>query len=128
MKNIENKNGVKAIWVPFCTGGRYEVASSVGAIRVSNGFFEKKNWMYYEEITKRFSELSADCQNWLIELAKTEFQFLGNGSTNPLGRKVPQFYWELTGTGIYCYSSFDCGIDINDVRYYLVNEGVAKLN
>jgi hypothetical protein len=123
---LKNANGLEAKWIPYGTGGDYVVSSSVGNIVVYSHFFDKPNWMYNSEIKKRFSELSEDCQNWLLELVKEPFRNIGD--ENPLTRKLSKFYYELTWTGIYCYSSWNSGININDVRYYLVNEGIAKLN
>jgi hypothetical protein len=115
--------------MPLCKtadiGGNYTLATTMGDLVVYSNFFDEPNWMYNSEIKKRFSELSEDCQNWLLELAKQPFKHISD--ENPLTRKLTKFYYELTYTGIHCYSSWNSGIDINDVRYYLVNEGIATL-
>ena len=130
METLINKNGLEAIWTPkgngkVDIGGDYKLSTTVGDLVVYSDFFDEPNMMYHSEIKKRYSDLSDDCQNWLIELAKQPFVSIGD--ENPLTRKLAKFYYELTYTGIYCYSSWDSGININDVRYYLINEGIAKL-
>ena len=130
METLINKNGLEAIWTPkgngkVDIGGDYKLSTTVGDLVVYSDFFDEPNMMYNSEIKKRFYDLSDDCQNWLIELAKQPFVSIGD--ENPLTRKLAKFYYELTYTGIYCYSSWDSGININDVRYYLINEGIAKL-
>jgi hypothetical protein len=75
--------------------------------------------------TKRFSELSIGCQSWLLELEKTytkPHDFAGNEQR----KNISAYYYELTGTGIYVYSAFDCGIQVDDIREYLVLEGLIK--
>ena len=131
METLINKNGLEAIWTPkgngkVDIGGDYKLSTTVGDLVVYSDFFDEPNMMYNSEIKKRFSDLSDDCQNWLIELAKQPFVSIGD--ENPLTRKLAKFYYELTYTGIYCYSSWNSGININDVRYYLINEGIAKIN
>ncbi len=122
MTKLINKNGIEASWA----NGEYRLPTTVGDLVVYSTFFDEPNMMYHNEIKKRFSDLSANCQKWLLELVALPFVSIGD--ENPLICKLSKFYYELTYTGIYCYSSWNSGININDIRYYLVNEGVAKLN
>lgn len=137
MEALINKNGIKAVWVnygykigeiytgiPNC-GGDYKVKTSVGEMIVGSGFLEKKNMRYNNIISKRFYDLSDGCQKWLLELVKLDTDFIGDD--NPLLNKLSKYYYELTYTGIYCYSGWNSGLNTNTVRYYLVNEGVAKI-
>jgi hypothetical protein len=119
MNTYTLKNGLIATNDGFAN---YILKAGNGFMRAYSETFDKTHY-HYDLCTKRFTELSEECQSWLKSLeAKytAPYSFAGDEE----GKNIRKFYYELTGTMIYVYSSFNSGIKIDNVRRYLVDEGV----
>lgn len=115
---LELKNGLTA----KLQGGKFIIKAGSGFMRVFSETFDKNHY-HYKLCTKRFSDLSTECQEFLLHLEST-YPNARSFATNKYRKEIQKFYYELTGTLIYVYSSFDCGISIDSVRRYLVDEGI----
>jgi len=100
-------------------------------IKAGNGYMRaytdtlNPNHYKAELRTKKFNQLSQECQNWLLKL-ECNYTNPHSVAGNEERKNISQFYYELTGTGIYIFSAWDCGIWIDDVREYLCMEGVIN--
>lgn len=122
MTTLTLKNGMIATNDGFAN---YILKAGNGFMRVYSETFDKTHY-HYELCKKRFTELSDDCQNWLkgLESKYTKPHFIAG---NEERKNISKFYYELTGTCIHVFSAWNyCGISIDDIRRYLVDEGVLN--
>lgn len=121
MKTLQLKNGLIATNDGFAN---YILRAGSGYMRAYTETLDIDN--YKQKLrTKKFQQLSDGCQKWLLSLEKT-YTKPHSMAGDEQRKNISTYYYELTGTGIYVYSAFNSGISIDDIREYLVLEGIIK--